>query len=186
MDTIQLGSGRRCRVTLSDPMDARFTVVLDPCEAPDCRVADEPVMEYCCRASFRPLTEAGKERLGRDWENQRHLRTSDMTDIEVRLLGEVLEALTVRDGGEEREIEILRLIPLVIRRCAAAALYEAYVRIVPSVVALMEGMGIEMVQARSILDGCDGRSVGDDGTDGDGVADDQITGQLPLDRHLGG
>lgn len=152
METIHLDHSSVYTITIHDPRMADFSVTLYPCEVLDCREDGDPERTYCCRGRFTPLTDAAIERLKRDWEDLRNRISIGSEDIECRVLSEVLQTLTTQIKGTDRTIDIPGLIPLIIRRCAANALYEVYIRTVPYIVETMEAEGIAMPRARSILD----------------------------------
>lgn len=162
MDAMDLNHSRSYSVTMPDPMSARFDVTLLPCFDPTCvGDGDDECVPFCCRAHFVPLTDAGISRLKRDSSNQAGQESSRWTDVERRLLGEVIGEIVVHEGGKEVSVSILRLMPMIVRPCVAAALFEIYVRTVPSVVELMETVGVMMPGARSIIDRRDAAAIRD-------------------------
>lgn len=162
MDAMDLNHSRSYVVTMPDPMSAWFEVMLLPCFDRTC-VGDgeEGGVPFCCRALFVPLTQDGIERLKRDSSNQAGHEPSRWTDVERRLLGEVIGEIVVHEDGKEVSISILRLLPMIVRPCVADALFEIYVRTVPSVVDSMEAAGVMMPGARSIVDRGYAGTVGD-------------------------
>lgn len=152
MEPIHLDHSSAYMITIHDPRVADFSVTLYPCKVMNCREEGELERTYCCRGRFTPLTDDSMQRLRRDWKDLQNRTPIGSEDIECRVLAEVLQTLTTQIGGTDRNIDIPGLIPMIIRRCAADALYEVYVRTVPGIVETMEAEGIAMPKARSILD----------------------------------
>ena len=175
MDTIPLDHSSAYIITIDDPKLAAFSVTLYPCDHPNCQGDDGSMPAYCCRGSFDPLTSDGIGRLRHDWADLQGHVPIGAEDIECRLLAEVLRVLTIEENGVDRNIQIPGLIPLIIHRCAADALYEVYVRTVPSIISILGAEGISLPRAESILDRGEGGSVGHYGTDGGGEVDGQVT-----------
>ena len=155
-------------IVLDDPTTAEFTVTLFPCSMSDDDEYDKP---FCCRAKFRPLTWESANRLKHDIQDPTGWMMAEEYDVECRILGVVLDNLTCIIEGSEKTIRIQGMIPLIIRKCVTDALYNIYVRTVPKMVTMMTAVGIDVPRARSILDGCDSRSIGDDSSHRDGEVD---------------
>ena len=176
MDAVSLDHSSAYTIRIDDPRAASFSVTLYPCLLLDCKGDEKIPPSYCCKATFDPLRPEAIERLKRDWGNLSSVVAVGTSDIECRILGEVLQTLTIEEEGVDRVIEIPGLIPLIIRRCAADALYEVYIRTVPTIVDLLAAEGIPMPRARLILDRSDRGPVGDDGPDTGGQVDGKVPG----------